>query len=619
MSQLFNIKEQLKKLPDKPGVYLMKNEYGVVIYVGKAISLKNRVRQYFQSSKNQLPKVRAMVANIAEFEYIITDSEIEALILESNLIKKNQPKYNVLLRDDKSFPYIKITVDEKFPRIIKTRQVLKDGAKYFGPYTDVGSVNHTLDLLNKIYALKKCSKTRFTQNHKVCLNYHIGQCYGICLNHIDATEYGKIIDEIVGLFQGKSEKIIKSLNHKMMEAAEKMDFEGAAEYRDSINAIQALMEKQKVVLAAPLDMDAIAVSRGEEQCHAMVFFIRQGKLTGRENYMVQASIDDPLEEIVDAFIKQFYSQSAYIPKEIIISDMPKDKIVIEQLLTQTKGNKVSIHKPQRGEKKALLDMVIKNVIEVTEILDEKAKKEKQKAQHALLSLMDYLKLDNLPRRIEAYDISNTSGIDSVGSMVVFEDGKPKKSDYRRFKIKTIEGPNDYGSLQEIIYRRFNKIVDETKNSENQDNSFKKKPDLLLIDGGEKQVKAVKDVLNALGIHVPAAGMVKDNKHKTRGIIYKDMEYALNENRDMRVFISEIQEEVHRFAITYHRSLREKSLKASILDDIEGIGGKRKMALLKHFGSIQKIKEASVEELNKVDTMNLKAAQQIKDFFNNNHS
>lgn len=594
----------------------MKNEYGAVIYVGKAISLKNRVRQYFQSSKNQLPKVRAMVANIAEFEYIITDSEIEALILESNLIKKNQPKYNVLLRDDKTFPYIKITVNEKFPRILKTRQVLKDGAKYFGPYTDVGSVNHTLDLLNKIYPLKKCAKTKFTLNHKVCLNHHIGQCYGICQHHIEEAEYAKMIDEIIGLFQGKSEKIIKSLNHKMMDAAQKMDFESAAEYRDSMNAIQALMEKQKVVLTAPIDMDVIAVSRGEEQCHAMVFFIRQGKLTGRENYMVQASIDDASEEIADAFIKQFYSQSAYIPKEIIISNMPKDKSIIEQLLTQTKGSKVTIHRPQRGEKKAILDMVIKNVIEVTEILDEKAKKEQQKAQHALLSLMDYLKLESLPRRIEAYDISNTSGIDSVGSMVVFEEGKTKKSDYRRFKIKTIEGPNDYGSLQEIIYRRFKKIVNPIEEPHKQDNSFRNKPDLLLIDGGDKQVKVVKDVLNALGIHVPTAGMVKDSKHKTRGIIYENTEYPLNENRDMRVFISEIQEEVHRFAITYHRSLREKSLKASILDDIEGIGGKRKMALLKHFGSIQKIKTASIEELSQVDEMNLKAAQQIKNFFNN---
>lgn len=615
MSKLFNIKEQLKKLPDKPGIYLMKNEYGVVIYVGKAISLKNRVRQYFQSSKNQSPKVRAMVSNITEFEYIITDSEIEALILESNLIKKYQPKYNVLLRDDKTFPYIKITVNEKFPRILKTRQVLRDGAKYFGPYTDVGSVNHTLDLLNRIYAIKKCTKTKFSQNHKVCLNYHIGQCYGICLHHIDEEEYSKMIKEIIGLFQGKSEKIIKSLNYKMIKAAENMDFEVAAEYRDSINAINALMEKQKVVLATPLDMDAIAVSRGEEQCHAMVFFVRQGKLIGRENYMVQASLEDSQDEIADAFIKQFYSQSTYIPKEIIISDIPKEKDVIEQLLTQTKGNKVSINKPQRGEKKALLDMVIKNVIEVTEILDEKARKEQQKGKQALLSLMDFLKLDGLPRRIEAYDISNTNGVDSVGSMVVFEEGKPKKSDYRRFKIKTIEGPNDYGSLQEVIYRRFSKIINSNQNKEKKDNSFTKIPDILLIDGGEKQVKVVKDVLDTLKIYIPVAGMVKDNKHKTRGIIYNNEEYSITADKAVQILIAEIQDEAHRFAISYHRSLREKSYKASILDNIQGIGSKRKIALFKHFGSIQKIKEASLEELCKVENMNAKVAQKIIEYFN----
>lgn len=614
---MFNISEQLKKLPDKPGVYLMKNEYGDIIYVGKAISLKNRVRQYFQSSKNQLPKVRAMVSNISEFEYIITDSEIEALILESNLIKKNQPKYNVLLRDDKSFPYIKITYNEKYPRILKTRRVLKDGAKYFGPYTDAGAVNQILDLLNKIYPLKKCGKTAFSKNHNVCLNYHIGQCLGICIYHIDKESYDKMIDEITAFLQGKSNKILDYLNKEMFKAAEELNYERAAEYRDYIHAVQALTEKQKIILASESDMDVLAVSRGEKECHALIFFIRLGKLTGRESYTVQASTEDSIEGIADAFIKQFYTGSTYIPKEIITSDLPEEKTIIEEWLSQMKGSKVKIHTPIKGEKRAILDMAVKNVVEITELLDEKARNERLKIENALMALKTYLNTPKVPVRIEAYDISNTSGVDSVGSMVVFEEGKPKKSDYRRFKIKTIEGPNDYGSLQEVIFRRFKNSMENTDADDNK-NSFLRMPDLLLIDGGEKQVDAVQDILTALKINIPVAGMVKDDKHRTRGLVYQGSELNIKENHDAYVFVSEIQEEAHRFAISYHKSLREKALTKSVLDEIEGIGPARKSALLRHFGSIDKIKRASIEELCEVENMNKAAAEKIVRFFIDNH-
>lgn len=608
---MFNIKEQLKMLPDQPGVYLMKNEYGEIIYVGKAISLKNRVRQYFQSSSNHLPKVRAMVSNISEFEYIITDSEIEALMLESNLIKKNQPKYNVLLRDDKTFPYIKLTTNEAYPRILKTRKVLKDGAKYFGPYTDVGAVNQILDLLSRIYPLKKCGKRHFPKNHKVCLNYHIGQCLGACVYDIDNAYYNQMIEEITQLLQGKSDKMMKHLNEEMTKAAEHLDFERAAEYRDYIQSVQSLMEKQKIILSSPTDMDVIAVARGEAECHALIFFLRQGKMTGRESYTVHVSAEDTMKEIMDAFIKQFYSDTAYIPKEIIISDELEEKIVLEEWLSIKRGNKVKIHIPMKGEKRALLDMAIKNVVEISSLLDEKTKKERLRIENALMAMKDFFNLSKIPVRIEAYDISNTSGVDSVGSMVVFEEGKPKKSEYRRFRIKTVEGPNDYGSLQEVVYRRFHRGLND---AEDQRKGFDKMPDLLLIDGGEKQVKVVLDVLNALKINVPTAGMVKDDKHRTRGLVFKGNEYNIKENHDVNVFVSQIQDEAHRFAINYHKSLRGKSLSASVLDEIEGIGPSRKKALLQHFGSIEKIKKASVEALCEVDSMNKKAAESIKEFF-----
>ncbi len=610
------MKEKLALIPDKPGVYLMKDEYGQIIYIGKAISLKKRVKSYFLASAKHLPKTKALVKHIKDIEYIITDSEIEALILESNLIKKHQPKYNIALRDDKSFPYIKVTINEKYPRVLKTRDVLNDGGKYFGPYTDVASVNSILDLINNIYMLKKCAKQSFSKNHKPCLNEHIGQCLGMCVKEVDIDAYLRDIDEILELLQGKSKGVVSHLTEKMTEASKLMDFEKAAIFRDYIRAINAILEKQKVVLKEATDLDILAVANGTNNIYAMVFFIRQGILIGREKYTINGNVEDENNEIMSAFIKQFYAESNLVPKELIIHENLQDKDTIEALLSIKRKSKVKIVVPNKGEKRALLDMVIKNVIDLASQSDEKIGKEEDETKKILIDLMQVLNLAELPKRIESYDISNTNGADSVASMVVFENGKPKPSDYRRFKVKTIEGPNDYGSMQEIVFRRFKRF--SNTDSDKIDVSFSKMPQLLLIDGGDKQVKVVQDVLNALKIDIPIAGMVKDDYHKTRGLIYKKQEFDIKTNRKLYSFIYKIQEEVHRFAITYHRSLRAKDLKSSVLDNIDGIGETRKKSLLIKFGSIKNIKSASLDELLKVDNINKKTAENIKKYFEKQH-
>ncbi len=639
---MFDIRENLKNLPDKPGVYIYRDAFGEVIYIGKAISLKNRVRQYFQSPSSLAPKVRALVSHIDEFDYIITDSEMEALILECNLIKKHMPRYNILLRDDKTYPYIKITLNEAYPRLIKTRKVYHDGCKYFGPYTDVGAVNQIIDLLNRIYPLKKCSSQRFPQGFKPCLNYHIGQCIGVCTGNVNKEEYKGIIDEMTDFLQGKNGKILASLSANMNQAAATMNFEKAAEYRDYISAVHAIGEKQKVVLNAELDIDVILTTQvesgqqpggsehgsiekeGTEEgilalAHGLIFFVRQGKLSGRENYQLQTLLDEGPEKILTAFIEQYYSDMNFVPKEILVEEEIKDKALLEAWLSELKGSQVKITVPKRGEKKALLAMAKKNVQELSRSLTERASHQKEKMS-AITNALSGLISDEQKkiRRIEAYDISNTSGADSVGVMVVFEDGKPKRKDYRRFRIKTIEGPNDYGSLQEVVYRRFTRYLAA-------DAGFSELPDLLLIDGGENQVSVVKQVLVAMKIDIPVAGMVKDDRHRTRGLVYRQAgksetepesgkrnmtELILRDEPILFNFIAKVQEEVHRFAIGYHRGLRIKTLQKSALDDIEGIGIKRRNALLSHFGSIEKIKAASLEELCGVPGMNKKAAEKI---------
>ncbi len=620
---MFEIQENLKKLPDKPGVYLHKDKLGQVIYVGKAVSLKNRVRQYFQSSRNMDPKVRAMVSHIEEFEYITTSTEMEALILENNLIKKYMPQYNVLLRDDKTYPYIKITTNEAYPRILKTRKIYHDGCKYFGPYTDATAVNQLIDLLNGIFALKRCSAQKFPGGFKPCLNYHIHQCKGICTGLISRAEYMEAIDQVMELLNGKNKKVLDYLNQKMAEEAEAMNFEKAAEYRDYIAAVKAISEKQRVVLLTAGDMDVILGAKGESDAHVILFFVRQGRLSGRESYHLQAMEEDDMKEVVSAFIKQYYSENTMIPKEILVEgELPETKI-IEDWLTELRGSLVKITVPQKGDKKALLDMAKCDVIEMMKTLDERASniREKNAAINTALegiitglagknqevgseSLKAVTKGEGW--RVEAYDISNTNGVDSVGAMVVFEGSRPIRKDYRRFKIKTVEGPNDFGSLQEVLYRRFKRGLQG-------DQSFARLPDILFIDGGKPQVSAAEQVMKAMKLEIPVAGMVKDDKHRTRGLLFQEREVELKENPILFRYVASIQEEVHRFAIDYHRGLRKKSIQRSALDTIEGIGEKRRNALLSHFGSIDRIREATLEELCQVQGITKPAAEKVMEW------
>lgn len=615
---MFDIQENLKKLPDKPGVYLHKDKLGQVIYVGKAVSLKNRVRQYFQSSRNMDPKVRAMVSHIEEFEYITTNTEMEALILENNLIKKYMPQYNVLLRDDKTYPYIKVTTNEAYPRILKTRRIYHDGCKYFGPYTDVNAVNQLIDLLNGIFALKRCSSQKFPGGFKPCLNYHIQQCKGICTGLVPKEEYMESIDQVVDFLNGKNKKVLDYLNDKMTAEAEAMNYEKAAEYRDYITAVGAITEKQRVVLLSAGDMDVILGAKGETDAHVILFFVRQGRLSGRESYHLQAMEEDAIPDVVSAFIKQYYSDNTMIPKEILVEGELADAGLMESWLTQTRGSQVKILVPQKGDKKALLDMAKRDVIEMMKTLDERANNQREKnaaintALESFITELDAKKsaMEADPQRkgwrVEAYDISNTNGVDSVGAMVVFEGSTPIRKDYRRFKIRTIEGPNDFGSMQEVLYRRFKRALQG-------DQSFGKMPDVILMDGGKPQVSAAEQVLAAMKINIPVAGMVKDDKHRTRGLIYREQELDLKGNPILYRHIASIQEEVHRFAIEYHQGLRKKSLQKSALDTIEGIGEKRRNALLSHFGSIDRIKEATLEELCQVTGITKPAAEKVMEW------
>ncbi|WP_324822823.1 excinuclease ABC subunit UvrC [Sinanaerobacter sp. ZZT-01] len=607
---MFDIRENLKRLPDKPGVYLHKDKSGKVIYVGKAVSLKNRVRQYFQTPKRQDAKVRAMVSHIEEFEYIITDTEMEALILENNLIKKYMPQYNVLLRDDKTYPYIKVTMGEVYPRILKTRRVLSDGSKYFGPYTDVGAVNQMIDLLNDVFILKRCSAQNFANGFQPCLNYHIHRCRGICTGGISSEEYRKEIQKAIDYLNGKNKGLMEELERRMTEASANLQFEQAAQYRDQIAAVKAVSEKQKVVLSTTGDLDVVLLSRGQVGVHVIVFFVRQGKHSGRETYHLQAMPEESNAEVITAFLKQYYSPSVMAPKEILLEEELPEADLLEKWLSDLRGSNVKLTIPQKGEKKAFLDLSKRDVIELSKGLDERARNQQEKASAISEALSSFFGFQADNRwRIEAYDISNTNGIDSVGAMVVFENGKPVRKDYRRFKIRTIEGPNDYGSLQEVLYRRL-------KRGLKGDPSFSKMPDLLLMDGGKNQVAVVEQVLSALNLSIPVAGMVKDDHHRTRGLVYQQEELELRSNPVLFKYIASIQEEVHRFAIDYHRGLRSKKLRKSILDEIDGVGEKRKMALLSAFGSIDAIRQASTEELSKISGMNRSVAEKIHQHLNN---
>lgn len=602
---MFDIQEQLKKLPAEPGVYLMKSENDKIIYVGKAISLKNRVRQYFQSSKNHTSKVKSMVKNIAKFEYIITDSELEALILECNLIKQYRPKYNVLLRDDKTYPYIKVTINEDYPRVLKVRKVLKDKAKYFGPYTNITAVNDTLEIIRNTYPIRTCNidiEKAIANKVRPCLNKHIKKCIGPCTGEVSKEEYNKMIEEVILFLSGKEERLIEILKEKMNKCAMDFNFEDAAIYRDKIKSLEDMVQKQKIDSGtSDLNQDIIAMARAHDEACVQVFFIRNGKIVGREHFILEGVMDSSRKSILSSFVKQFYISQDYIPKEIIIEDEIEDSFVLEEWLTDKKGQKVNIKVPQKGDKKNLIEMVRKNAIEYLEKFSNLNKLKYQKSIGALEELKNILGLKDTPKRIESFDISNIQGVDSIGSMVVFTDGKKDKKEYRRYKIKTVEGPNDYDSMAEIVERRI---------------KYENFPDLILLDGGKGQVSAVKKVLDRYGVNIPLWGMYKDDKHRTKGLISQEKEIELDKISNLYRFVASIQEEVHNYAISYHRSLRNKSLTKSVLDDIQGIGEKRKKALLSHFKSIEEIKVASFEDLLEVEGMNKSSAESVFKFFNN---
>lgn len=612
---MINLEEQLKNLPDSPGVYLMKDSTGEIIYVGKAISLKNRVRQYFQSSANQSKKVYSMVKQIHDFEYIMVQNEVEALVLESNLIKSNRPKYNILLRDDKQYPYIKVTVNERFPRVFKTRRIEKDGAKYFGPYPSATAVNEAIEIFHRYYQIRNCKLnldkegTRF----RPCLNYFIGRCLGPCMGNVDEEVYNEMIREILDFLTQKSNSLNKKIQERMKEASRNLDFENAASFRNQLAALDTLHEKQIISSTTELEQDVIAMARGIEEVVVQVFFIREGKIVGREHYIMEDSYVEDRGEVLSSFVKQFYPGTVYIPREIIIEEELPDHEAIEDWLSDLKGNKVSLQVPKRGEKLSLIRMVKANAMDMLNKYGDKFLRKHRENLKALDILQEDLDLDERPNRIEAYDISNISGVGSVGSMVVFEKGQAKKSDYRRFKIKSVQTPDDYKSMEEILRRRFTRGINErleNKKEKKSIESFSLLPDLIILDGGKGQVNKGQAVLDELGIEIPICGLVKDDFHKTRGIIYKNNEITPEKDGLEFKLLYRIQEEAHRFAINYHRSLRTKDLFRSELDGIPLIGEKRKIALLKYFKSINKIKQATQEELLEVQGMNKKAAENI---------
>ncbi|EHK2335526.1 excinuclease ABC subunit UvrC [Clostridium perfringens] len=618
---MFDFQHQLKILPDKPGVYIMKNSLGEVIYVGKAKVLKNRVRQYFQNSKNHSEKVRAMVKNIAEFEYIVTDSEMEALILECNLIKKYSPRYNIALKDDKFYPFIKITTNEDFPRVYVTRNFAKDGNRYFGPYTNGTAVYEVMGLIKKLFPLRTCKKAIVEGGEptRACLNYHINLCKAPCAGYISKAEYWEMIDEIINILNGTDTSIIKKLKLEMEKAAEELEFEKAAKIRDRILAIELISEKQKMFTVKEGDEDFIDLYTDEKDGCAQVFFVREGKVTGREHFMIENIGDDPVKEVISSFIASFYGGTAQIPKTIYVPEEIEDQELIEKFLTEKRGSKVWIKVPKKGDKKNLLDMVRNNAKIMLDQFKEKMVEEKELNKSALTELADVLGLDSLPVRIEAYDISNIQGVDSVGTMVVFENGKAKNSDYRRFKIKSVKGPNDYESMREILSRRFSHGLEEVnkikeRNLEYSKGKFCIFPDLIMMDGGKGQVNIALEVLKDFGIEIPVCGLVKDHKHRTRGIIFNNEEILIRRGSGLMNLITRVQDEVHRYAITYHRSLRDKRTLHSILEDIPRIGEKRRRNLLMKFGSIDNIKKASMEELLDTPGIDKRAAESIKQYF-----
>lgn len=617
---MFCIEEELKKLPGSPGVYLMHDKKDEIIYVGKAISLKNRVRQYFQSSRNKTAKINQMVAHIDHFEYIVTDSELEALILECNLIKEHKPKYNTMLKDDKGYPFIRVSVYEDFPRVTMARTMKKDKSKYFGPYTSAGAVKDTIELLTKIYKLRTCNRClpRDIGVGRPCLNYHIKQCDAPCMGYESSKDYKKKIDDVLGFLNGNYEPVIKMLEEKMFTASEEMLFEEAAGYRDLIASVKAISNKQKITTDESKDRDIIAYAMEGNDAVVQVFFIRSGKVLGREHFHINLAPQDLGKQVLTSFIKQYYAGSPFIPKELLIQEEIDDLEVIEKWLSVKRGQKVIIHIPQKGEKEKLVELAARNARIVLDQDKDKIKSEERRTRGAVQKISEMLQIP-YAKRMEAFDISNISGFDSVGSMVVYQDGKPRRSDYRKFKIKWVKGADDYSSMNEVLTRRFTHGLEEIKKLHENDvdtefGSFTKFPDLIMMDGGRGQVNIALEVLEKLHLDIPVCGMVKDDHHRTRGLYFNNIEIPIDKNSEEFRLITRIQDEAHRFAITFHRDLRSKKQVHSILDDIEGIGEVRRKALMREFKSFEAIKEASIEELTKIPAMNESAAQKVYDFF-----
>ena len=610
----FNIQEELKKLPGKPGVYLMHDEKDAIIYVGKAISLKNRVRQYFQSSRNKGAKIEQMVTHISRFEYIVTDSELEALVLECNPIKEHRPKYNTMLMDDKTYPFIKVTVNEPFPRVMMARRMKKDKAKYFGPYTSAGAVKDTIELIRKLYHIRSCNRSlpKDIGKERPCLNYHIHQCYAPCQGYISREEYRKSIDEVVRFLNGNYDPILKELEEKMLDASENLEFEKAIEYRELLASVQKIAQKQKITDTAGDDRDIIAMASEGEDAVVQVFFIRGGRLIGRDHFYLKIAENDTKSEILSSFIKQFYAGTPYIPAELMLPEEIEDQEIIEEWLTTRREHKVRLRIPKKGTKEKLVELAQKNAQMVLKNDKERLKREEGRTIGAVKELEKILGLTGIIR-MEAYDISNTNGFDSVGSMVVYEHGKPKRNDYRKFKIKSVQGPDDYASMNEVLTRRFEHGLRE-RQDESETGGFQAFPDLIMMDGGRGQVNIALEVLEKLNLHIPVCGMVKDDNHRTRGLYFNNVELPIDRNSECFRLITRIQDEAHRFAITFHRQLRSKGQVHSILDDIPGVGPARRKDLMRSFENIEAIRNATVDDLKELPSMNEKSAQEVYKFF-----
>ena len=617
---MFDIEQELKKLPDKPGVYIMHDAADEIIYVGKAVNLKNRVRQYFRPSHDEGPKKAKMVTQIRRFEYIITDSELEALVLECNLIKEHRPKYNTMLRDDKTYPYIKVTLGEDFPRVLFSRLIRKDKSKYFGPYTSAGAVKDTIELIQKMYQIRTCSRNlpKDIGKDRPCLNYHIKKCNAPCQGYISKEEYRKSIDMVLSFLNGNYQPVLKDLETRMMQASDQMEFERAIEYRELLNSVKQIAQKQKITSFDGEDKDIIALANDERDAVVQVFFIRGGKLIGREHFYVRVAAEDSEGQVLTTFVKQFYSGTPFLPKEIMLSAEIEDIPVIEEWLSAKRGARVYIRVPQKGMKEKLVELAKKNAELVLSQDRERIKREEGRTIGALKEIEKLLDMQGL-NRIEAYDISNISGFQTVGSMIVYEKGKPCRSDYRKFRLKTIQGPDDYTSMHEVLTRRFLHGIEEKKELQEKQmdeefGSFTRFPDLIMMDGGKGQVNIALSVLSELHLNIPVCGMVKDDNHRTRGLYYNNVEIPIERTSEGFKLITRIQDEAHRFAIEYHRSLRSKVQVHSVLDDIEGIGETRRKALMRRFQSVERIREASVEELKETESMNERAAEAVYAFF-----